>query len=350
MDLITTYAHGVSELTKFSRAVEEKPLIVDVIVNPHAGFFKRQSTLAGLINELEQKLADLRRRAPQRKVEIKTVHFTEYAGHARAITEDILDDEARSASGIERLVIGCGGDGTSNEICTALVDAERSLLDHLKLLRLPLGTGNDVADAETFEQAYDLILGPQNAAKTGALIVTTPGKPPRYSFNVASVGLDAYIVELTNRFKRVIPGDAYRVMVDIGSLFYERVIHPVSMDVRIQGVAGETVMPPFVPSMIIVGISGRRTYGGHMPVLPGAENVCLVQSMGVMDKVRNKKLFYLGRHGEMPQVRFFSASRVEIDYKARIPMQFDGEVEWLEPKDFPLTIQVLDPKINVLHS
>ncbi len=37
------------------------------------------------------------------------------------ITEGILDDERRDATGLERLLIGCGGDGTSNEICTALV-------------------------------------------------------------------------------------------------------------------------------------------------------------------------------------------------------------------------------------
>ena len=186
--------------------------------------------------------------------------------------------------------------------------------------------------------------------KTGALVITIPGAAPRYSFNVASIGLDAFIVELTNRFKRVIPGDAYKVMVDVGSLFYEQRIHPLPMNIRVRGTSGETVVEPFVPSMIVVGISGGRTYGGHMPVLPGRENVCLVQSMGVMDKVRNKKLFYQGRHGELPQVRFFSASRVDIDYKARIPMQLDGEVFWLEPKDFPLSIQVLDPKIKVLHS
>jgi diacylglycerol kinase family enzyme len=350
MDLVTTYAQGVSELTKFSHKVKEDPLIVDVIVNPHAGFFKRQSTLTGLIQDLERKLADLRLGAPQRKVEIKTVHFTEYAGHARVIMDGILNEEARNGTGIERLLIGCGGDGTSNEICTSLVDAEGSILDRLKLLRLPLGTGNDVADATTFEQAYDLILGPQNAVKTGALVITIPGAAPRYSFNVASIGLDAFIVELTNRFKRVIPGDAYKVMVDVGSLFYEQRIHPLPMNIRVRGTSGETVVEPFVPSMIVVGISGGRTYGGHMPVLPGRENVCLVQSMGVMDKVRNKKLFYQGRHGELPQVRFFSASRVDIDYKARIPMQLDGEVFWLEPKDFPLSIQVLDPKIKVLHS
>ena len=350
MDLISTYANGVSELTGFSQSLEQAPLIVDVIVNPHAGFFKSHSTVLKLIQELEQKLADLRRRFPRRKVEINTVHLTERAGHARVITEGILNEETRSASGIERLLVGCGGDGTSNEICTALVQAGGSLLDRLKLLRLPLGTGNDVADAHTFAEAYDLILGPQKTVRTGAVLVTAGSMSPRYSFNVGSVGLDAFIADLTNRFKRAIPGQAYKLMVDIGSLFYEQSIRPKPMDIRISGSAGETRIEAFVPSMVVLGISGARTYGGHMPVLPGRENVCVVGAMSVMSKIRNKKLFYLGRHGELPEVTFYQADRVDISYNDRIPMQLDGEISWLQAADFPVSMKVLEPRIKVLRN
>ena len=246
--------------------------------------------------------------------------------------------------------MGCGGDGTSNEICTALVHADGSLLDRLKLLRLPLGTGNDVADAHTFGEAYDLILGPQTTMKTGALLVTAGAAEPRYSFNVGSIGLDAFIVGLTNRFKRIIPGEAYKFMVDVGSLFYEQRVKPRPMDIRIFGPAGETRIEAFLPSMVILGISGARTYGGHMPVLPGPENACVVGAMSVLSKIRNKKLFYLGRHGELPEVSFYQADRVDISYNDRIPMQLDGELSWLEPRDFPVSMKVLEPRIKVLRS
>jgi len=349
MDLIAEYANGVSELTKFSHQPEQLPLIVDVIVNPHAGFFKRLSTVSKLIAELELKLVELRRRAPRRKVEVNTVHFTEHPGHARLITEKILDDEARASSGIERLLIACGGDGTSNEICTALVGAETPILDQMKLLRLPLGTGNDVADAPTFSQAYDLILGSRLGTKTGALRVTAAGSPSRYSFNIGSIGLDAYIAGLTNNFKRVIPGDAYKLMVDIGSLFYERRIKPQQMEIAVTSNGVTTQLESFVPSMVAMGISGGRTYGGHMPVLPGTENLCIVGSMTVLEKIRNKKLFYVGRHGELPQARFFTASRIDIGYCGRIPMQLDGEFTWLTPADFPLSMEILAPRIKVLR-
>jgi len=348
MNLVNSYANGVSELTKFSHAEQQPPLVVDVIVNPHAGFFKSQAVLARRLRELEQRLEDLRTRSHRRKVEINTIHFTERPGHARTITEQILEKEEKSPSGIERLLIGCGGDGTANEICSALVRAGTPLLARVKLLRLPLGTGNDMADAPTFTEAYDLILGNLATATTGALRVGANGAPVRYAFNIASIGLDAYIVELTNKLKRVIPGDAYKSVVDIASLFYEPKVKPGPVDVRLTGKNGETRVDAFVPSMVVMGVSGFRTYGGHLHVLPGVENVCLVGRMTVLEKIRNKKLFYLGGHGVLPQVSFHQADRLEIRYPGSIPMQLDGELVWLGPKDFPVIMEVLPPRIKVL--
>ena len=86
-----------------------------------------------------------------------------------------------------------------------------------------------------------------------------------------------------------------------------------------------------------------------MPVLPGEENVCIVGRMSLMAKVTKKKLFYEGRHGELPEVSFYRASRVDIEYEGRIPMQLDGELFWLEPGDFPLSMRVIEPKIKILR-
>jgi diacylglycerol kinase family enzyme len=349
MDLISTYAKGVSELTKFSRSADKAPLIVDVIVNPHAGFFKRRATLERQVFELEHKLQDLRRRYPGRRVEINTVHFTERPGHAHQIADAILAKEARERRGIEHLVVGCGGDGTANEICRAFVMADESLLDRIKLLRLPLGTGNDSADAQTFAEAYDLILGDQHTVRTGAVATTVADGTVYWAFNIASVGFDAYIADLTNRFKRAIPGQAYKALVNVGTLFYGQVVHPKPMDIHLFDGRLETEVKGMVPSMVVVGTSGHRTYGGHMPVLPGNENVCIVDGMSIMRKIAQKKLFYLGTHGELPEVSFHRADRVDISYRGGIPLNLDGEIVWLEEKDFPLNFRVVHAKIKVLR-
>jgi diacylglycerol kinase family enzyme len=320
-----------------------------VIVNPHAGFFKRRKTLWRMVMELERKLEELRSHPPGRRVEINTMHFTERPGHAHQIADGILAHEARENSGIEHLIIGCGGDGTSNEICSALVLADESLLERVKLLRLPLGTGNDSADAPTFAQAYELILGDQQTRLTGALAVVLGDGTVRHAFNIASVGVDAYIADLTNRFKRAIPGQAYKMLVNVGSLFYDQVVHPGPMDVRIIRNGDQVDLKGIVPSMVVVGTSGHRTYGGHMPVLPGDENVCLVDAMSIWRKITQKKLFYVGRHGELPEVRFFTGDRVDIEYHGRMPLQLDGELVWLSAADFPVSLQVLPPRIKILR-
>jgi diacylglycerol kinase family enzyme len=121
------------------------------------------------------------------------------------------------------------------------------------------------------------------------------------------------------------------------------------MDLRLRDGRHETPIKGMTPSMVVVGASGHRTYGGHMPVLPGDENVCIVDGMSMLRKIQQKKLFYLGTHGELPEVRFYRADRVDIDYASRIPLQLDGEIVWLEPKDFPLSLRVVSAKIKVLR-
>ncbi len=95
MKLIAAYAEGISELTRYSKKAEEMPLLVDIIVNPHAGFYRKKQKLKKIIAELEGKLAELHLRYPKRKIELKTVHFTQYPGQAREITLSILNQEAR---------------------------------------------------------------------------------------------------------------------------------------------------------------------------------------------------------------------------------------------------------------
>jgi diacylglycerol kinase family enzyme len=50
-------------------------------------------------------------------------------------------------------------------------------------------------------------------------------------------------------------------------------------------------------------------------------------------------------------VRFYQARQVDISYTAgRMPLQLDGELVWLESTDFPISLRVMPPKINVLRS
>ena len=347
MNDVERYARDVSRLHSYSQS---ETLVVDTIVNPAAGFFRRRRTLQRIIVDLEHQISRLRNDYPERKVEINRVHFTEYSGHARIIAEQIVQDEARRGSESGRLIVAAGGDGTSNEICSTLYQAEESIAERIRLIRFPLGTGNDNTDAQSFEEAYRLILGNQESVRAGALRITVGGGRSFYAFNIASVGLDAYIAALTNFFKRIVPGDAYKLMVDIGTLFYESRYRPGEIDVTLTKGGNQVERVHRSATLIAVGVSGRRTYGGGMRVLPGEANVCLIDAMGLFKKLRSKGLLFAGEHGTMEETHFYQADKVHIEYSAGcLPMQTDGEQVVLNPQHFPVCMEVLKPKINVVR-
>ena len=87
-----------------------------------------------------------------------------------------------------------------------------------------------------------------------------------------------------------------------------------------------------------------------MQVLPGRENVCMIAEMSVLKKIRSKKLLFHGLHGELPEVHFATAGRVDIEYQGGMPLQLDGELTWLAAADFPLSFRVLRPRISVLRA
>lgn len=345
MNDIERYANGVSRLNNFS---ESETLFVDTIVNPSAGFFRRKKTLQKIITELETQLRKLKDQVLEKRVEINNVHFTEYPGHAREITENIVEAELKHNSGIERLIVSAGGDGTGNEICSTLMDVDEHITDKIKLLRFPLGSGNDNSDVKTFSEAYRLILGTQYAEKTGAIEIVSR-QFRTYVFNIASIGLDAYVTYLTNFFKRMIPGETYKFMVNLGTLFYTQRIKPEELDVVFWRNGQQKAHFEKKLTMLVMGVSGRRTYGGGMNVLPGNENVCVVDDMSIFKKLGSKGLMYHGKHGILEQIHFYSADHAVIDYRgACIPLQIDGEDYLLGQTTFPISMKVLKEKIRVV--
>jgi diacylglycerol kinase family enzyme len=85
-----------------------------------------------------------------------------------------------------------------------------------------------------------------------------------------------------------------------------------------------------------------------MRVLPGHENMCVIGRVGLGEKMRLKKLFFQGRHVDLPITRMLSAGAAEIGYGSRMPIQFDGEARWLDSHDFPVRLEVVGRAVRVL--
>lgn len=250
------------------------------------------------------------------------------------------------------LIITAGGDGTSLETLTALYNLPPELRNSFAILRLPMGTGNDGADARELDQALELLVHPSQMAFTQAVELRTQGnrKGPFLAFNILSIGLDAFVTQMTNRMKGRLPGDSYKLWVDMATLFYDRIYHVAPMRIEAFDTHGKTINR-FERALLLLafGISGHRTYGAGIAILPDDNNVCGVEEMPLLKKLKLKKLFTTGQHSTLPEAHMLSAAKLVIQYSEPILAQMDGEPVLLDREDFPISLALTEPRIPTLR-
>jgi diacylglycerol kinase family enzyme len=279
--------------------------------------------------------------------------LTRARGHAGEITGALIDDAAKAdAERPFNLIITAGGDGTSLEVLTRLYHAPEEIRRDFVVLRLPLGTGNDGSDSWDLDKALNLLIEPSEIKRQRALRLTTAsGKGPFLAFNILSVGADAFVTHMTNKVKGKLPGDSYKIWVDVASLFYDRIYKVGFMDVRSMDEQGKDVKS-FREKLLLlaVGESGRRSYGSHNWILPDERNVCVLKQMPVYRKLFIKKLLAHGTHVDKPEAMLWNANAVEFSAQYPLLAQMDGETVLLKEGDFPALIELSPPVIPVLKS
>jgi diacylglycerol kinase family enzyme len=260
------------------------------------------------------------------------------------------------------LIITAGGDGTSLEVLSVLYNAPEEVRLNTAVLRLPMGTGNDGADSPGLAGALELLLKPSRIELTPALrLLTAPGgiaaskakgkakaqaQAPFLAFNILSVGLDAFVTHMTNRMKGKLPGDFYKLWVDLAALFYDRLYTVDFLDVKVSGEESRSFREKIL--LLAVGVSGHRTYGSQKKILPDDRNVCALKQMPLLRKLALKGLFSTGEHIDKPEAVLFNAHRVEFSGSHPILAQMDGETVLLQKEDFPAAIELTDPVIPFL--
>jgi len=258
------------------------------------------------------------------------------------------------------LLITAGGDGTSLEALSVLYHAPAAVRANIAVLRLPMGTGNDGADSPHLVRALELLIKPSRVELTPAvrLIPAAGGhahsvaesKGPFLAFNILSVGLDAFVTHMTNKMKGKLPGDFYKLWVDIAALLYDRLYTVGLLKVRALNRQGGEVRSLYEKILLLaVGISGHRTYGSQKKILPDNRNVCALKQMPLLRKLALKGLFATGTHIDKPEAMLFNAHRIEFSGEYPILAQMDGETVLLQKEDFPAVMELTDPVIPVLR-
>ncbi len=372
MKLVQAYAEHVARLSEYvgqsersSGTPRRQPIRVDVVVNREAGFFRKHRGLRTVVRQLAGQLEALsgRERAERSKRSGNAQVFTHYTsgpGDARRIASELAHEEIATRETAEadtlltqRVVIAAGGDGTAHEIVTGLLANYRSSLEAEEpipfcLMRFPLGSGNDGPGPRTFDQAYDALLRFEAPQLAPVLDVTARDGRRWYALNIASIGIDAHIADLSNRLKQYLPGDAYRWLANLGVVGYRLTVRRAPLAVTLHA-GSSRLRASVIPSMVVVGVSGNRSYGRGKQILPNDGNVCVVQDMHLLKRLATKHLFYDGEHGCLHEVRFFQADSVTFRSDVRVPLQVDGEVTWLEPESFPLEMSLHREVLPVLR-
>lgn len=309
------------------------------------------------------------------------IFATEYAGHGKDLANAVLVELiATYEPGNECIIIAAGGDGTSLEVQTSLYLAAQNepkkremIMNHITLLRLPLGTGNDGTDGHSVEETIELLKGPLVFQNIKALKIYPEGKhteedikalkkdpkkytnlnydAPWYCFNIVSLGLDAYVVYMTNTIKQRLPGNFYHLCVPLSGLIYDKDFPTGTAKIEYYNENGVKTDEDTAPiTLLAIGASGYRVYGGGHKILPDERNVCFTPKVTLPRLIKDNNKFVDGSYIKTDIATLHSADKVRIFYDKAILLQADGEVTMLCKEDFPLVVEKTEPCIRIVTS
>lgn len=358
---------------------KDKALKIVIIANPNAGGFTRKK-IAKHNFQVFKKIADETKPQPivTPIINVKLIKTTA-AGEARQLTTKLLSELETffEQKNTHVLLITAGGDGTHLEVQTSLAkeafasdDRQKLIANKITLLRLPFGTGNDGSDGRTLEEALERLTKPAHLALQRAIKVShlekkdlkkselstidkyesLDAKAPWYAFNIASIGIDAYITYMTNKTKGILPGDFYQLWVDLACVFYgvQFPLKPVTINIYdAEDKLLKTVVSPV--EFCLLGASGHRTYGSNHLILPTDDTFCTVKKMPLLLKLIKRKSFSDGTHTQSEYSIFAPAEKIIINYDQKILVQMDGEVHLLLKEHFPLTMERTKPIIPIIE-
>jgi len=329
-------AEQVAQILSHSHSILGRKLTADVIINVRAGALAHRGRFKQ-VRRTFSLFTDGIGGAPRNdEALVMHYHFTQYHGHARELARRILLSNVDPERA--RVIVSLGGDGTHGEILSVLSKADPAVQSRTTVFRLPLGSGNDGADSPDLSTALRAMLSGKTVSGVPSVRVETARGRGFDAFNVVSLGIDAFVTDVSARLKRLLPGNIYRVAAATSAALYQVLLHPGEMTAEIGRPDGPAVPRAGRFVLIAVGPTGHRTYGNGMRILPGNDNVCLVHRLSTVQIMKLKSRMYRGEHVSLPVVETFDSADITIRYNGRLPLQADGEPVWLEPEDFPLRV------------
>lgn len=235
---------------------------------------------------------------------------SEYPGHLQKICSALDAD-------VDEVIIA-GGDGSVQECIRGL------LHQNVVLTVLPSGTGNDLFrslhmndDKGSLEAYIDGVFD-QPLKRVNVCLANDA-----VFVNVASMGLDAAIVELSLKLRKWIHSSkTYLLSALIMILFYRPRRYRIHTDGREQ-----------VVDAYLIAVGNGQYYGGGMRIMPKADltetelDICLVKKMNRFRLLRLLPTVYSGDHLQFSEVIYWKAHNISITPENTELLNMDGELQ-----------------------
>src|SRR5262245_8244093 len=270
---------------------------VAIIINPISG---------GARPEMARRRAEIAAQVIERHGDRPEVFITERRGHARELAL------AAMQRGV-RLVMAWGGDGTINEVVSALAFGE------VPLGIVPAGSGNGLAGEPAISRKPDQAIAA--ALRSESRLIDVGELAGRLFVNVAGVGIDAHVAYQFNAADNPRRGFIGYVRLGARALrtYRPRDYHITKPDGQIEARA------------LLVAVANAPQWGNGAQIAPGAlVDDGLVDLVVLEERSRFRTLCQLPRlfNGTASRVQGCTISRVrEVTIECDEPMIFhvDGE-------------------------
>lgn len=271
---------------------------VAVIINPISGTGGRPDAAR---RRAERAAAFLRDRGVDGQVFV-----TERPGHARELTRAVLDEGVST-------VIAWGGDGTINEVGSALA------FHAVSLAIVPSGSGNGLARELQIPREPDAAL---QVALTGDERTMDAGElDGRLFFNVAGIGLDARVSHRFAEDGLVHRGFHRYLAITARELFRYK---PVDQTIVLDGAVLHA-------RTLLVAIANGRQYGNGALIAPTARvddgrlDVVVVDYRPGWRAILQIPRVFMGDIARVPGVTIRSAVDIEVTSHSHVLYHVDGE-------------------------
>lgn len=270
---------------------------VAVIINPISG-----GARPGAARERAQTAVSV----VERHGDSAEVFLTERPGHARELAK------AAIRRGV-RLVLAWGGDGTINEVATALA------FDDVPLGIVPAGSGNGLATELGIDrQPANAIAA---ALKAEARLIDLGELGGRLFVNVAGIGIDAYVAAQFNEAGNVRRGFLGYARITSRALFnYMPAVYRIASD---DGTIEARA--------VLVTVANGTQYGNNACIAPNARlddgllDVVVVEERSRLRTLCNVPKLFSGAAERVPGYQVVRVRKASIESDRAMTFHVDGE-------------------------